>query len=186
MANFLQICLNVPNLGTLVFFLIFVLAIPATLISAEQYDSLKYYLPALVMMASTLTESGKPRYFDTLYPPVPDTATAWLSKNFINLLAVIGIMLNSIVVSMSTGSVLLGLVTSIIAFMITFPVGGSIVPFFIRYMDELLKARTTFRYPGNWHKYFTGFVFIVLFMTLQVILLRQANNIVLASQAGVV
>lgn len=183
MANFLQVCLNIPNIGTLIFFLIFVLAIPTILVTSEQYDTLKYYLPALVMMASTLTESGKPRYFDTLYQPVPDTATSWLSKNFINLLAITGIMLNSIIVSMSSGSVLLGLVTSIIAFMITFPVGGSIIPFFIRYMDELLKARTTFRYPGNWHKYFIGFVFIVLFMTLQVILLRQANNIVLSSQS---
>jgi hypothetical protein len=137
------------------------------------------------MMASVLTESGKPHYFDTLYQSVPDTATSWLSKNFINLLAIVGIMLNSIVVGMATGSVLLGLVTSIIAFMIAFPVGGTIIPFFIDYMDKLLRARTTFRYPGNWHKYFTGIVFIVLFLTLQMILLRQANNIVLSSQTSV-
>jgi hypothetical protein len=44
MNGFLQFCVNVPNIGTLAFFLVFVLAIPTYLISAEQYDTLKYYL----------------------------------------------------------------------------------------------------------------------------------------------
>ena len=181
MNGFLQFCVNVPNIGTLAFFLVFVLAIPTYLISAEQYNTLKYYLPALIMISSTLTTSGAPNYFDTLYQPNPETLGAWLSKNFINLLAIVGIMLNGIVVAVASNSAVLGLVTCIIAFMIAFPVGGTIIPFFIEYMSKLLETNTTFTYPGNWHKYFIGFVFIVLFLTLQTLSLRQANNMVLTS-----
>lgn len=145
----------------------------------EYYDALKYYLPALLMVASTLTTSGAPDYFDTLYQDVPDTLGAWLSKNFINLLAVIGIMLNGMVLAVSSGSIVLGLVICIIAFMTAFPIGTTIIPFFITYMSKLLETNTTFKYPGNWHKYFIGFVFIVLFLTLQSLLVRQASNVIL-------
>ena len=180
-SGFLQLCLNIPNIGTLLFFLSFVIIIPTYLISAEQYETLKYYLPALIMIASTLTTSGAPNYFQTLYEKETSTLASWLSKNFINLLALVGIMLNGIVLAVSTGSIVMGLVTCIIAFMIAFPVGGTIIPFFIEYMSKLLETNTTFKYPGNWHKYFIGFVFIVLFLTLQSLLLRQVNNMMLTA-----
>jgi hypothetical protein len=178
MNEFLQLCINIPNIGTLVFFLVFVLLVPVYFITQEHYNMLKYYLPALIMVASTLTTSGAPDFFTTLYQPNPESLGPWLSKNFINLMAIIGIMLNGLVVGIASGSVMLGLVICIIAFTIAFPVGNTVIPFFIRQMAQLLETNTTFKYPGNWHKYFIGFVFIVLFLTLQSLLMRQANVLV--------
>ena len=182
-----NVCFNVPNIGTLLFHIIFVIAIPTLLVSSNQFNVLKYYLPALVMVASTLTTAGDKdttyQLFDTLYPehiPKNDTS-AWLSKNFINLLAVMGIMLNGITVAMAGNSAVLGLVTAIIAFMITFPIGGTVIPFFITKMSAMIRSRMVkeFAWPYDWDRYFIGLVFIVLFMTFQVILMRQANNLVM-------
>ena len=182
MASFLQMCLRVPNLGTLLFFIVFVLAIPSYLVSTNQMDSFKYYLPLLVMVASTLTESGKPRYFQSLYPEQPDTMSAFLSKNFINLLAIVGILINVLVVGMTSNNLVNGLITGVITFMITFPIAGQVIPFFIRQTDYLLKDNTTFVFHGNWHKYFTGLVFIVAFMSLEMLILRMSNNMVVGSK----
>jgi hypothetical protein len=76
----------------------------------------------------------------------------------------------------------MGLVTGLISLTLTFPVASTIIPFFIRQFDYLLKDNTRFRFPGNWHKYFTGFVFIVLFMILQSLLLRVLGQSILSAK----
>lgn len=182
MSGFLQMCLQVPNLGTLLFFVIFVLAVPGYLVYGEQYDMFKFYFPLLVMFAGVLTESGKPRYFQELYPTAPNTLSGFLSKNFIDLMAITAILIATISASMETNNLAMGLVTGLISLTLTFPVASTIIPFFIRQFDYLLKDNTTFQFPGNWHKYFTGFVFIVLFMILQSLLLRVLGQSILSAK----
>ena len=182
MAGFLQMCLQVPNLGTLLFFVLFVLAVPGYLVYGEQYDMFKFYFPLLVMFAGVLTESGKPRYFQELYPATPNTLSGFLSKNFIDLMAVTAILIATISASMETNNLAMGLVTGLISLTLTFPVASTIIPFFIRQFDYLLKDNTTFTFPGNWHKYFTGFVFIVLFMIVQSLLLRVLGQSILSAK----
>ena len=43
MATFLDICLRLPNLGTMLFIVVFVVAIPAYLYANGDVDSFKYY-----------------------------------------------------------------------------------------------------------------------------------------------
>ncbi len=183
MAGFLQLCLQVPNLGTLLFFVIFVLAVPGLIIGTDNFEFFKYYFPFLVMAAAALTEAGSPRYFDTLYPEQPNTLSAFLSKNFINLLAIVAIMISAISASMTDGSLITGLVSAVIAFMITFPVAGTVIPFLIRQSDRIIKdsVKDGFRFPGNWHKYFVGLVFIVMFMILQLVLTRLLSKMIMSA-----
>ena len=84
--KFINLCLSIPNLDSIIFYLIFVILIPAVFFSSGDFESLKYYLPALVMAAVTLTEAGKPDLFVNLYPTVCDDTTfsGFLSKNFIS------------------------------------------------------------------------------------------------------
>lgn len=176
--SYLQISLRLPNIGTLIFYLIFVLGIPAILIQLGAVDTFKYYFPVIVMFASTLTVSGEPRYFKNLYPQSINTASGFFSKNILNLLAIMGILANCLVIGMTTGNLVLGLVTGVIAFMLVFPVANHFLPFIIRQTDRLLKDMTVegTRFPGNWHKYFTGIVFILFFMALELVILKLLKN----------
>lgn len=183
MSNgFIQMCLQVPNLGTLLFYIIAVLLLPSAIVASGNNKFLtEIYLPALVMLAATLTTSGEPELFANLYPDEPDNTSALLSKNFLNLLAIVGILVNTLVVGISTNNLVVGLITGLMGFIITFPIAGSVIPFFIRRTDIALKERTTFRFPGNWHKYFVGLVFIITFLSIQLLVLRITKNMDLSS-----
>mgnify|MGYP000037925743 CR=1 FL=1 len=84
--RFINLCLSIPNLDTIFFYIIFVITIPGILFSSGDYETLKYYLPALVMAAVTLTEGGKPDVFTNLYPTDCSVTTfsGFLSTNLIN------------------------------------------------------------------------------------------------------
>lgn len=179
MSNgFIQMCLQVPNLGTLLFYIIAVLLIPSAIVSTGNHKFLaEIYLPSMVMIAATLTTSGEPKLFANLYPEEPENISALLSKNFLNFLAIVGILVNTLVVGISTNNLVLGLISGLMGFIITFPVAGKVIPFFIHRTDIALKERTTFRFPGNWHKYFVGIVFIITFLSIQLLVLRLTKNI---------
>lgn len=177
-SGVLEVKFKLPNLDTLLFYLIFVILIPIFLISANYLDMFKYYFPMIVMLAATLTESGKPRYFVNLYPQTSHNMSSFFSKNILNLLAVMGILTNCLVIGMASGNLILGLYTGVIAFILTFPVANEFLPFIIRQADYLLKDITVkgTRFYGNWHKYFVGIVFILFFMALEVVSLRILHN----------
>ena len=138
--KFINLCLSIPNLDTIIFYIIFVITIPGILFSSGDYETLKYYLPALIMAAVTLTESGKPDVFTNLYPTECSKNTefsGFLSTNIINGIAIIGILAQSLSLAASTSSVTLGLVSGLIIFAITFPMAQQILPYFIREVDDL-------------------------------------------------
>ena len=106
--SFISLCLKIPNLGTIAFYLIFVIGIPLYLINQNSTDSFKYYFPFLVMLAITLTQSGKPHMFQELYPVNPDTLNGFLSVSIIDGLAVAGLLFQCITMSMYFKSIELG------------------------------------------------------------------------------
>ena len=182
--QFLNLCLSIPNLDTIIFYIVFVIMIPGILLSSEDYDSLKYYLPALVMIAVTLTESGSPDLFVNLYPSDISTMsfTGFLSSNLINGLATVGILLQSLIVAAASGSITLGLTTGIIIFFITFPMAQQILPFFIREVDDLSKNTfSNVKFPGNWHKYMSGTIFLIFLLGVQYVMLVGFTRYILST-----
>ena len=175
--RFINLCLSIPNLDTIIFYLIFVITIPGILFSTGDYESLKFYLPALVMAAVTLTEAGKPDVFTNLYPTECSEKTnfsGFLSTNIINGLAIVGILIQSLSLALATSSITLGLVSGLIMFAITFPMAQQILPYFIRETDYTAKilSNGSMNFPGNWHMYVSGIIFsIVLLMTEYILLI---------------
>lgn len=172
-----SLCIKFPNLDTLAFYLVFVMLVPYLLFSSNDYESLKYYLPMLVMAAVTLTEAGKPDLFKNLYPLPPTNVAGFLSKNIINLLAVTGILVQCIRLALQTNNLQLALVTGLIGLAITFPMAQEVLPVFIREGDKWFRSlrigNTPVTYPGNWHKYFLGFLFAVFLILCEYLLLTM-------------
>lgn len=182
--NFLNLCLSVPNMDTIAFYIIFVIIIPSQLFISGDYQSLQYYLPALVMAAVTLTEAGKPNLFVNLYPTESTNTTfsGFLSTNIINCLAVVGILLQSLMVASATSSITLGLATGLIIFAITFPMAQQILPFFIREIEELsTNSFGGINFPGNWHKYMAGIIFSLFLLGVQYVMLIGFTKYILST-----
>lgn len=182
--KFLNLCLSVPNMDTFIFYIIFVIIIPGQLFASGDYQSLQYYLPALVMAAVTLTEGGSPYYFTNLYPTDYSSTSfsGFLSTNLINCLAVVGILMQSLVISSATSSITLGLVSGLIIFAITFPMAQQILPFFIREIDDLRNNKFTgVDFPGSWHKYMAGIIFSMFLLGVQYVMLIGFTKYILST-----
>jgi hypothetical protein len=171
MASFLSICLQVPNLGTIGFMFIFIFAIPLGLYYLEMLDLLQLYAPFVVMLASTLTQAGKPTIFKELYQIDPTTPTSFMTANMINLFALVGILWYSIGIALYHNNLELGVAVATIGFCVTFPISREAIPFLITEGDIMLKTQTTFHYPYNWHKYAIGILVIGGLLTIQYILM---------------
>ena len=183
--KFINLCLSIPNLDTIIFYLIFVILIPGYFFSSGDFESLKYYLPALIMAAVTLTEAGSPDLFTNLYPTACENTTfsGFLSTNVINCLAVVGILAQSLAITLATSSLTLGLVTGLITFAITFPMAQQILPFFIREVDDLRNTSpfNTVSFPGNWHKYMAGLIFSIFLLGVQYVMLVGFTKYILST-----
>lgn len=157
-----SLCVEFPNLDTMGFFLVFVLIIPYLLFASGDYNSLIYYLPWLVLISVTLTQAGKPHLFKSLYEDPPTSIASFLSRNIINGLAITGILIYSLQLAIKTGNLQLALVSSLLPFIIIFPVAQTVLPLFInegsRFMEGIQINGRNVHYPGNWHKYFLGFL----------------------------
>ena len=189
--TFINLCLSIPNLDTIIFYIIFVIIIPGILFTSEDYESLKYYLPALVMAAVTLTESGSPDLFTNLYPTVCTDAvnfSGFLSTNIINGLAIVGILLQSLTLALATSSISLGLISGLIIFTITFPMAQQILPYFIREVDFTFKTLSDGRvnFPGNWHMYFAGLIFTIFLLGVQYVMLIGFTKYILSSNTSLI
>jgi hypothetical protein len=163
-----------------------VFLIPSYLFTTGDAETLKYYLPALVMTAVTLTEAGKPNYFVNLYPSdcKPASFTSFLSTNVINGLAIVGILMQALMITAATSSITLGLVSGLITFAITFPMAQQILPFFIREVDDTFRGRIEL--PGNWHKYMAGIIFSIFLLGLQYVMLVGFTRYILSSNTTLI
>jgi len=189
--RFINLCLSIPNLDTIIFYLIFVITIPGILFSSGDYETLKYYLPALVMAAVTLTEAGKPDVFTNLYPTdcsKNSTFSGFLSTNIINGIAIVGILIQSLSLAAATSSITLGLVSGLIIFAITFPMAQQILPYFIREVNDLIcpanqngKRNCNISTPGKWHMYMAGIIFSIFLLITQYTLLIGFSKYILSS-----
>lgn len=183
--SFFNVCLRIPNMGIILFYLIFIILIPIYLIYSDNTDAFNYYFPAVVMLAIVITEAGKPNDNQNLYPIPADNLQGFVSTNIINGLAIAAILYQAVSAAVHYNSVQLGVALGFISFIIVFPVAQQLLPFFIRQGDMILREKTTFIFPGNWHKYFLGLLFIIVLLLIQnVIIMAISEQIFSAGKSG--
>ena len=174
--NLVSLCLKIPNLGILLFYLIFIVIIPYLLIMNKSLTVLKFYLPMLVAFANLLSQVGNEKIFKNLYSLRPDNFVCFLSSNFINLFALFGILWQCLEYSKSTGNVTQAVIYGAMLFIIAFPFARNGLNFVLENVDYYLREKTELTYEYNWHLLVFGLLYIIFLLGFQAIILALIDS----------
>lgn len=175
--NLLNLCLRIPNLGILLFYLFFIVLIPYILVANSSLQVLKFYMPLMVAFAHLLTLSKNDKLFGNLYDLQPKNFVSFLSTNFINLFALFGILWQVISYSSnSKSSMSHGVVYGIILFVIVFPMARQGLKFVVDNVDLYMREKTQMTFEYNWHILAFGLLYIVFLLGIQAVLLSLIDS----------
>lgn len=181
--NLVSLCLRIPNLGILLFYLIFIVIIPYLLILNNSLTVLKFYLPMLVAFANLLSQVGDEKIFKNLYSLKPDNFVCFLSSNFINLFALFGILWQCLEYSKATGNTTRAVIYGAMLFIIAFPFARNGLVFVLENVDYYLREKTELTYEYNWHMLVFGLLYIIFLLGFQAIILALIDSTKTASGA---
>ena len=179
--NLVSLCLRIPNLGILLFYLIFIVIIPYLLILNNSLTVLKFYLPMLVAFANLLSQVGDEKIFKNLYSLKPDNFVCFLSSNFINLFALFGILWQCLEYSKATGNTTRAVIYGAMLFIIAFPFARNGLVFVLENVDYYLREKTELTYEYNWHMLVFGLLYIIFLLGFQAIILALIDSTKTAS-----
>ena len=175
--NLVSLCLKIPNLGILIFYLIFVVILPYILVLNGSLEVLKYYLPMLVALANLLSRVGNKKIFENLYDLQPDNFVSFLSSNFINLFALFGILWQCLEYSKTrNGTVTKAVIYGTVLFIIAFPFARNGLTFVLDHVDFYLREKTDLTYRHNWHLLVFGLLYIIFLLGIQAVLLNLVDS----------
>jgi hypothetical protein len=168
--DLVNLCLKIPNLGILIFFLIFIVIIPYVLIYSQNIGILKYYMTMIVAFAHLLTRVGDSSLFGNLYQLNPIEFVPFITANFINIFALFGILWQCIEFSRKY-SLANSVIYGILLFIIALPFARIGLKFVLENIDLYLKDKSDVEYKHNWHLIVFGLLYIIFILGLQAILL---------------
>ena len=185
--DLLNLCLKIPNLGILIYYLIFIVIIPYILISNYSIAILRYYMPLMLVFAHLLTRVGNKQVFYNLYDLKPDNFVSFISANFINLFALFGIIWQTVEYSKRANTdITYSVMYGILLFIISFPLARVGLKYILDNANLYLKEKTNVDYKYNWHLIVIGLLYIIFILGLQAIVLslvdisslQRLNNII--------
>jgi hypothetical protein len=164
------------------YYLVFILIIPFILSTyGINTGMLPFYLPLMVILANVLTLSGISAFQD-LYKMKPDNNLSMASTHIINLVALIGVMWQSInQVTVYNNNVGAAAAYAVILFLVTFPLARGGLKFILRHADEYLREKSRYSFTNNWHLIITGLLYVVFLIGFQAILLSIVDSTQTAS-----
>lgn len=169
LEDFLNICVKMPNMGSFIFYFIFILCIPIIFMQTGNHHLLKLFLPLLVPVSIILTQSGKPDMFRELYPLEYENISGFISKIIINLVALSSILWFSTQEGVARNNYVYGTVLAIISIIIIFFLSRELIPLVIRRGDKYIKKNfKKINLKFNWHKYSLGMAVLILLIVLEV------------------
>ena len=175
--NLLNLCLRIPNLGIILYYLFFVVIIPYILIANHSMALLKYYMPFMVAFAHMLSLSGHKKLFGNLYELKPTNFVAFVSTNFINVFALFGILWQCIDYSQTkTSSLPRAVIYGIVLFMIVFPMSRHGLKFVLDNVDYYMRVKNKSDFKYNWHLIVFGLLYIIFLLGLQAVLLSLVDT----------
>ena len=177
--NLLNICLKLPNIGLITFYLVFVFLIPLSISYFGNYAVMKYYLPLIVALANLFTQVGSPYIFEKLYQIYPKDSVSVASTTILNCIALAGIFWQTVEYSglQKKGSKY-AIVFGLILYFITFPLATHGLKYVLDQTDVIINKKRESRgeYKHNWHRLLFGLLYIIILLGLETILLAILDN----------
>ena len=171
--NYLKLCLKLPNLGLVLYHLLFIIIIPYLFMYNKSSSSLKYYWPILVGLANILTLAGQPYMFNNLYVVKPTNKISFVSSNIINMVALMGIIWQCLDIAI-INSIEEAILSGIILFICAFPLAREGIKSVVLYGDKLMSNY----YEDNHtqHIIIWGLCAIIILIALETVLLKLASK----------
>ena len=183
--NYLNICLKLPNIGLVTFYLIFVLLIPMLIINLSAINNLQYYFPILVAFANVLTIAGSPYIFQNLYKINPKNIISSVSTWVINIIALSGIIWQILEYSKYELrvnkdpyiSILYGLVLMGITFIVSTIGIKALLDQVDKWQNKNKNIIAGEQKNNNWNKFMYGAIAIIMIIGLETILVGLLNDV---------
>ncbi len=165
-------------ISLVIWYLVFIIMIPVTLRSLYGFNILRYYFPIIDLIANSFTTSGSDRLFKNLYRLSPNNLLSFLSTNFINLLALLGVSWNGILYAREYNNIWIGVYVTLLMYIITYLIPTQGIPFFIKKFQDNFSNYV----PDGWiirvmgvdihlEDYLGAFVIIVCLMLMETLLI---------------
>ena len=132
-------------------------------------SAIRYYLPVIDVIALTLVSIEKNYIFDELYNTIPKTWWGYFSSNFINTLALAGIVWQSIYFYSKSRNIFRTVMRSIIMIIMTYLIPLTLVPYVI---SKIRNAVDTNDYREKIMLYFSGASLAILLLISELFLIK--------------
>ena len=173
--DFIELSLSFPNLGFILFYLIFIILIPSLITLIKSFNYVKFYMPFVIAIAYIIVRVVDNKSVDGLYELMPTEFVPFLSSNFINVFALFGIIWQSVEVSRRS-SLGKGLLLGIVLFMVFIPFSRIGLKYTIDNVDKYAKAKFDKEFKFNSHIIIFGIVYLVFVMCIQYLLLLGVSG----------
>ena len=160
------------HIGFFVWYTIFIFIIPFLIVKKSSFDSLKYYLPIIDLIANICSVSGleNKQIFKDVYSLDPNNLLSFISTNFINLLALTGVAWNGVDIALKRKNMFDGILVMIIMYAVTYLIPTQGIPFAVTHVQKKLDDSLNKTYDKkkiDIYGYLGGIIFIIIFYLIE-------------------
>ena len=120
------------HLTTIVWYIIFLAIIPHIIKKFYGFNTLRFYFPMIDLFANSFSASGGYNsIFKDLYSLSPNNIISFLSTNFINLIALMGVSWNGILYAFHHKNIWIGVSITLLMYIITYLAPTQMIPYVI-------------------------------------------------------
>lgn len=167
------------NLGLISWYIIFMGIVPYLISHFYKFETLKYYLPVVDLIANIFANSGSghDKLFSHLYMGTPDSIKSFISTNLINLTALAGVAWNALDEAFHTKSMNTGMKVALVMFTLTYLFPTQVLPLFSErfqeWIDYYLLSDEDKNKRVHWERYLGGIILSVILVILETYIIHK-------------
>lgn len=171
---------------TVSWYILFLAIIPYLIRKSYGFDSLRFYFPMIDLFANAFSASGGYNsLFKDLYSLSPNNMISFLSTNFINLIALMGVSWNGILHAFHHKNLWVGIGVTIFMYMITYLAPTQMIPYVINKVQNKIDQYKIFSVDVKFFNktihledYLAGIFLIFLLVSIEFIFVTLYINFV--------